>query len=98
MKTILPQEVESQLKAGQSLNIIDVREDEEVAQGMIPSAKQYRLGDLPVTYTELDPKKEYIVVCRSGRRSAQACAFLEEMGFSVTNVEGGMLDWTGDVE
>ncbi|WP_416829099.1 rhodanese-like domain-containing protein [Ectobacillus polymachus] len=98
MKTIMPQDVEMQLKQGKSLNIIDVREDEEVAQGIIPGAKHYRLGDLPITYTELDQSKEYIIVCRSGRRSAQACAFLEEMGFSVANLEGGMLDWTGEVE
>ncbi|MGG3960202.1 hypothetical protein ABEV20_13495 [Bhargavaea massiliensis] len=39
MKRILPQEVEQQLKEGRALSIIDVRGDEEVAQGNLLKAK-----------------------------------------------------------
>lgn len=46
---------------------------------------------------ELDKSKEYIMVCRSGARSATAVNFLESYGFNVTNLSGGMNAWTGKV-
>jgi rhodanese-related sulfurtransferase len=34
------------------------------------------------------------MVCRSGARSAQACMFLQQQGFSnVFNLRGGMIAW-----
>ena len=32
----------------------------------------------------------YYVICKSGMRSARACQFLEEQGYEVINVQGGM--------
>ncbi|WP_411556696.1 rhodanese-like domain-containing protein [Pediococcus pentosaceus] len=37
------------------------------------------------------------MICRSGARSANACAFLQDKGLNVTNVTGGMLAWKGEV-
>ncbi len=79
------------------LEIIDVREDDEVAEGMIPGAQHIKLGDIPLRASELPKDKEYVMVCRSGRRSNNAGAYLEEQGYNVKNLEGGMLDWDGDV-
>ncbi len=42
---------------------------------------------------ELNKNQEYIIVCRSGGRSARAVQFLESYGFQVINVVGGMLAW-----
>ncbi len=36
--------LEEKLKAGEELYLIDVREDEEVAEGMIPEAVHIRMG------------------------------------------------------
>jgi rhodanese-related sulfurtransferase len=98
MKTISPKEVSELLKQGVQLNMIDVREDEEVQEGMIPTAQHIRLGDLPVRFAELDKDKEYIMICRSGARSGRACEFLKEQGFAVVNMEGGMLRWAEEVK
>lgn len=90
--------LEQKLKNGENITVIDVREDEEVEEGMIPGAKHVRLGDLQDRYTELDKEDNHVVVCRSGRRSMKASEFLKENGFTtVTNLEGGMLGWPGDV-
>ncbi len=35
-------------------------------------------------------KHTFCSICKSGRRSARACQFLEEQGYDVTNVQGGM--------
>lgn len=94
MDTITPAEVKNRLLNGEKLNIIDVREDEEVAAGMIPGAKHIRLGDLPMRLSEIEQTGEIIMVCRSGARSERACEYLEHMGFSgLKNMVGGMLKW-----
>jgi rhodanese-related sulfurtransferase len=98
ISTITPQEVEHRLQKGEKLNIIDVREAEEVAKGKIPEAKHMALGTLADRLHELDPATEYIMVCRSGKRSERACEFLQEHGFQVKNMVGGMLAWKGKTQ
>ncbi|MDN4523348.1 rhodanese-like domain-containing protein [Fictibacillus fluitans] len=92
-KKITPEEVAKRIESGKEINVIDVREKEEVEQGMIPGATHIPLGDLPNQYTRLDNNKEYILVCRSGKRSGKACEFLSEKSMNVKNMTGGMLAW-----
>ncbi|MED3660497.1 rhodanese-like domain-containing protein [Ureibacillus sp. FSL K6-8385] len=98
MKTMTTEELINLLDANEDLNIIDVREDFEVANGMIPGAVHIPLGELPERLEELDPSKEYIIVCRSGNRSGKACQFLESQGFNAVNLEGGMEAYDGELE
>lgn len=98
MKTITTVEVQEKLAAGEKLNLIDVREVEEVEAGKIPGITHIPLGLLEFRMNELDKKVPYIMVCRSGGRSGQATAFLEQQGFDVANMNGGMLNWAGEVE
>lgn len=98
MKLITPTEVENLLEQNHHLNIIDVREVEEVAAGKIPGAVNIPLGLLEFRMQDLDKTKEYIMVCRSGARSARATEFLESHGFHVTNMTDGMLAWEGKTE
>ncbi len=81
-----------------TLNLIDVREADEFASGHLPGAINLPLSDFLERYGELDKDKSYHIICRSGARSAQACAFLEEEGYDVTNVAGGTIAWMGDLE
>ncbi|MFX3674016.1 MAG: rhodanese-like domain-containing protein [Paenisporosarcina sp.] len=97
MKTITPEEVQEKIEAGEQLELIDVRESDEVATGMIAGAQHIPLGLIEFKHQELDKTKEYIMICRSGGRSGKACQFLEEQGFDVTNMSGGMLEWPGEV-
>ncbi|MGG0716600.1 rhodanese-like domain-containing protein [Robertmurraya massiliosenegalensis] len=98
MKEITPKEVAALIKEGKNLNIIDVREVDEVASGKIPGAVNIPLGLIEFRMTELDKTKEYIIVCRSGGRSGRASQFLESYGFNVINMTGGMLLWKGKVK
>jgi len=98
MKTMTTEELINLLDANEDLKIIDVREDFEVANGMIPGAVHIPLGSIPERMEELDPSKEYIIVCRSGNRSGKACEFLEANGYNVINLEGGMLEYDGELE
>lgn len=75
------------------IGVLDVRNAEEWTQGHIPGAIHIPLDELPVRLGELNRNREWIVVCRSGNRSAKACAYLAERGFRVRNMRGGMLTW-----
>jgi rhodanese-related sulfurtransferase len=74
--------------------LIDVRGHEEVAQGAIPGATHVPLHVLPLKAQELAEDKTLVFYCHSGRRSAQACAFMSGRGHgSVINLRGGILAW-----
>lgn len=98
MKEMTVKEVEALLNNGEQLNIIDVRETDEVADGKIPGAVNIPLGLVESRIHELDQSKEYVMVCRSGGRSGRACQTLESHGYKVINMAGGMLSWEGKVE
>ncbi|MGD6833454.1 rhodanese-like domain-containing protein [Sutcliffiella halmapala] len=98
IKTITTDELKKKLDAGEELLLVDVREDEEIETGKIKQAKHIRMGDIPASLDQLDKDKEYIVICRSGRRSENVCHYLQDQGYKVRNMEGGMLEWEGDVE
>lgn len=98
MREMTAKEVENLLNQGKKLNIIDVREVDEVKAGKIPGAINMPLGLVEFRMHELDKSKEYIMVCRSGGRSGRASQFLESYGFNVINMAGGMLAWEGKVE
>ena len=98
MKEITTTEMQQKLENGETLHMIDVREEDEVAAGMIPGAIHIPLGEIPERLEELDRATPYVFICRSGGRSGRAAEFLEAQGFDATNMVGGMLDWHGDVE
>ena len=82
--------------------ILDVRTQEEVDEGKIPNALHidiYKGQGFIDEVDELDKTKTYFVYCRSGARSAQACAVMNQLGFEKTyNLLGGFSEWTGEVE
>lgn len=98
VKEITPNDLKTKLENGEKLDIIDVREEEEVEEGMIPQAKHIPMGEIPDRIEEFDKEKEYIFVCRSGRRSENVCLYLQDIGFNVINMVGGMLEWTGETK
>ena len=82
----------------ENLDLIDVREVHEFQAGHAPGAKNLPLSTLEQGYKKLKPDHAYHVICQGGVRSASACQFLSAQGLTVTNVEGGMNQWPGDVE
>ncbi|MFH2135288.1 MAG: rhodanese-like domain-containing protein [Pseudomonadota bacterium] len=76
--------------------LLDVREPSEYAAVHAVNAKLMPLGQVGMRLKELEAYKDkpVAVICRSGRRSAQAVAILQEAGFSkVVNVQGGTSAW-----
>lgn len=98
MKEVTTVEVKELIESGMELNLIDVRETDEVAAGIIPGAVHIPLGDVEARVDELDKSKSYIIICRSGGRSGRATSFLESAGYDAANMTGGMLEWQGETE
>jgi rhodanese-related sulfurtransferase len=98
VKELTPQQVEQLLKNGKKIQVIDVRETTEVAVGKIPGADNIPLGLLEFRKQDLDKTVEYIMVCRSGGRSARATEYLTSQGYQAVNMIGGMLAWEGNIE
>jgi rhodanese-related sulfurtransferase len=76
--------------------ILDVREPDEFKGGHLLNAKLIPLGKLRERIGELERYREkpIVVVCRSGQRSATACALLGKDGFAQAyNLSGGVMAW-----
>jgi len=76
------------------IRVIDVRETQEIATGVINGADHMPLASIPLKLNEICRKEKVVLVCRSGARSAQACAFLGQQGYeNVYNLRDGMMGW-----
>lgn len=101
MNHITTDDFKDLINNGLSINILDVRTPHEWSEGIIENAQLIDLSEGPKfieKIQELDKDKDYYIYCRSGGRSMVACQAMEKIGFKkVTNVLGGITDWTGDV-
>jgi rhodanese-related sulfurtransferase len=76
--------------------VLDVREDAEYKTGHVLNAMLIPLGKLGERAGELEKYKErpIVAVCRSGGRSARACAMLGKLGFAnAYSLAGGIMAW-----
>ena len=78
-----------------SLQLIDVREPNEIAIASIPGFQVFPLSQYSAwgetILDQLDPQGETYVLCHHGMRSAQMCGWLSQQGFtSVVNIAGGI--------
>ncbi len=82
--------------------VLDVRTQEEYDEKHIPNAELLDINDarrFMEGLEQMDKSKAYFIYCRSGARSARACAVMQQYGFSLAfNLLGGILDWKGNTE
>ncbi|MBY0275775.1 MBL fold metallo-hydrolase [Candidatus Binatia bacterium] len=79
-----------------AVTVLDVREPVEAGGelGRIEGSVHLPLGELRARVAEVPRDKPIVCVCRSGRRSAQACTILEKAGVhDIANLAGGMIRW-----
>ncbi len=90
-------EWKKQLEEDNNSVVLDVRTQEEVDLGIIPNAIHidiYKGQGFIYKLEELDKTKNYYVYCRSGGRSGQACAIMNQLGFdNAYNLAGGFIEW-----
>ena len=91
-----PEEVAARLEKGDHLQFLDVREQEEVEQGIIPRARHLSRAHFESRAEDVVPGKddEIVVYCATGVRSVFAAKTLEELGYSqVSTLKGGFVRW-----
>ncbi|MFV0432417.1 MAG: rhodanese-like domain-containing protein [Leucobacter sp.] len=84
-----PSSAANTVEVGADTIILDVRTPAEYAAGHLEGAKMldFNGGEVAAAIPNLDPKAEYLVYCRSGNRSGQAVALMEQAGFTnLTNL------------
>jgi sulfur-carrier protein adenylyltransferase/sulfurtransferase len=96
---IMPAVLAERLARGDDFDLIDVREPYEAQIASLPAARLIPLGTLAAAFETLDRAREIVVMCRSGKRSADAARQLQAAGFTrVSSLAGGILRWSDDVD
>lgn len=102
MKNLTQDQWAESLKDDENAQIIDVRTEEEYIEGYIPEAKNLDIHsgqEFIDEINKLDKSRSFYVYCRSGARSAQACAIMKQQGFdNAYNLMGGITEWEGDIQ
>ena len=76
------------------IRLIDVRREDEVAQGVIPGAEHIALDSFDPEQLDLSDGREIVIYCRSGRRSRIAGERLAEfIGEPAQHLAGGINAW-----
>ena len=87
-------------KTSPTLQLIDVRESGEYAEGSARGSRSLPLSALDVAAAAaagLVKDEPIYLICRSGKRSARACEIFAAAGYKkLFNVEGGMLAWEAE--
>ena len=100
MEEITSTELKQRLDKGDDIQIVDVREDHEVAIGRIPNSIHIPLAQIITRMDELDPNRETVVHCKLGGRSSRAIEALQRSGFTgkLMNLKGGITGWSNEVD
>jgi rhodanese-related sulfurtransferase len=100
IEELTPREFLDRRAQGAEMTLLDVRENWETQLAPVPSPHVHiPMGQIANRLAELDPKANTVVICRSGGRSLQVAHYLSSRGFgAVSNLAGGILAWSRDVD
>lgn len=100
MPEITATELKQRLDNGDDVQIVDVREADEVAIATIPNSIHIPLAQVINRMSEIDPARDTVVHCKMGGRSARAIQSLQQSGFTgnLLNLKGGIIAWSNEVD
>lgn len=79
--------------------VLDVREPWELQRCLIEGSVTIPMSEIPARAGDLDPRRDWVVVCHHGMRSLQVAMFLERQGFErMHNLRGGIDAWAAQVD
>ena len=94
MKSITAEQLKRRLDDGAAPFMLDVREPEEMADGVIAGSINIPMDDVEHRLDEIPAEREIVVICHMGVRSAYIARKLKALGYDrVTNLSGGVDAW-----
>ena len=100
-KDISIDESKKLINDGEVTLILDVRNEDEFAEGHLKNAIQIPVKELKENLSDIEKFKDELVLvyCGSGKRSAEAVDILKENGFkNLVHMKDGISKWDGEVE
>ena len=97
IKEMLVKELKDSLDKN-DLILIDVREEEEYSFCNIEPSVHIPMNKIPSHLDKLDKDTSYAIMCHSGIRSHNVCFYLQNHGFKVKNVVGGIHQWALEID
>ena len=98
MKEISVDELNDLRNENADFQLIDVREAHEYALGNI-NGDHIPMNSVPENLNKISKDKQVVVMCRSGKRSANVVNYLEQNGYTnVVNLEGGIIAWSQEID
>jgi rhodanese-related sulfurtransferase len=93
MKNITPQEL-CALMHKKKINLVEVRKDHEVEQGIIDGAMHVPMSLVNEWLPSQNIESHWVFYCHVGVRSGQAGLIAENLGFkNIYNLSGGVVAW-----
>ena len=89
------EQLHQDVRAGQSVQLLDVREQKEWDEGHIPASVFRPWHDITELPTGIDPHQPLAVICASGERAATAVSLVQRFGAerAIHVVDGGVPRW-----
>ena len=78
--------------------LLDVREPWEVEKASMAGITPIPMREIPGRAGELPTEREIVAICHHGGRSMQVAMFLEQQGFKLHNLSGGMDAWSREID
>ena len=78
--------------------LLELRELEKIVTTQIDPHIHIPMKKIPQRHKELDKEKSIFALREMGAHSAQVCQFLEQLGYDITNLAGGMDAWSVHVD
>jgi rhodanese-related sulfurtransferase len=98
MRNLTATEVKTLLDRGR-IQLLDVRQPEELQLARLPGETHIPLAELPGRLPELNPQMPIVVLCHHGVRSEMAGRVLERNGFAdVSHLIGGIDAWSQEID
>jgi len=94
VKSISAGELARRLESETAPFLLDVRDPEELADGVIAGSVNIPMDDVENRLGEIPSDREIVVICHLGARSAYITRVLDAMGYDrACNLSGGMDAW-----
>ena len=95
VEELSPETVRERLERDDEFDLIDIRDEDDYAEGHLPGAERVSIEELEETVVDRDWADDVVVYCYIGQTSVQAARLIDEYGDAerVASMAGGYDAW-----